>query len=135
MRKEDNIEKAVRQIELVDTGVSVLCGLMVIPAVFAFSNGNPDAINLTQKTRSRDDLLHCPNPPPAHSAHLRISQPQGHLHLANLNRISKRRSRKRAQRVESQGLPEVQGKTVPTRGYYSCKLSPKLRAKHPWPVV
>ena len=45
MRKGDSIEKSVRQIELVDTGVSILCGMMVIPAVFAFSGGNAEAIN------------------------------------------------------------------------------------------
>ena len=45
MRKEDSIEKSVRYIELIDTGVSMLCGLMIIPAVFAFSDGKIDAIN------------------------------------------------------------------------------------------
>ncbi len=45
MRGEDNIEKSVRQIEWVDTGVSLLCGLMIIPAVFAFSGGSAEAMN------------------------------------------------------------------------------------------
>ena len=40
MKKQDNIEKAVRNIEIFDTGIALLAGLMVIPAVFAFSNGN-----------------------------------------------------------------------------------------------
>lgn len=40
MKKEDNIEKSVRNIEIFDTGIAFLAGLMVIPAVFAFSNGN-----------------------------------------------------------------------------------------------
>ena len=40
MKKEDNIEKSVRNIEIFDTGIAILAGLMVIPAVFAFSNGN-----------------------------------------------------------------------------------------------
>ncbi len=40
MKKQDNIEKSVRNIEIFDTGIAILAGLMVIPAVFAFSNGN-----------------------------------------------------------------------------------------------
>lgn len=45
MRKEDNLEKSVRQIEIFDTVVAILSGLMIIPAVFAFSGGNPDTLN------------------------------------------------------------------------------------------
>lgn len=45
MRKEDNLEKSVRQIEIFDTGIAILSGLMIIPAVFAFSGGNPNALN------------------------------------------------------------------------------------------
>jgi NSS family neurotransmitter:Na+ symporter len=37
MRKEDNLEKSVKHIELFDSLVAVLAGLMIIPAVFAFS--------------------------------------------------------------------------------------------------
>ncbi|MBQ4088634.1 MAG: sodium-dependent transporter, partial [Clostridia bacterium] len=37
MKKDISIEKSTRQIELFDTGVAFLSGLMVIPAVFAFS--------------------------------------------------------------------------------------------------
>jgi NSS family neurotransmitter:Na+ symporter len=37
MRQEDNLEKGVKHIELFDTLVAVLAGLMIIPAVFAFS--------------------------------------------------------------------------------------------------
>ncbi len=40
MKKDANIEKSVRNIEIFDTGIALLAGLMVIPAVFAFSNGN-----------------------------------------------------------------------------------------------
>ena len=36
MKKEISIEKSVRQIEIFDTGVAFLAGLMIIPAVFAF---------------------------------------------------------------------------------------------------
>lgn len=45
MRKDDNLESSVGQVEIFDTGVAFLSGMMIIPAVFAFSNGNPDAIN------------------------------------------------------------------------------------------
>ena len=36
MKKEINVEKSVHQIEIFDTGVAFLAGLMIIPAVFAF---------------------------------------------------------------------------------------------------
>ncbi len=36
MKKDINIEKSVHQIEIFDTGVAFLAGLMIIPAVFAF---------------------------------------------------------------------------------------------------
>lgn len=45
MRKEDNIETSVRQIEVFDTGVAFLAGMMIIPAVFAFSGGDQSALN------------------------------------------------------------------------------------------
>ena len=44
MRREDGIERAVRRIEAFDTAVSLLAGLLVIPAVFVFSNGSADAV-------------------------------------------------------------------------------------------
>ncbi len=37
MKKEDNIEACVKQIEIFDTGVAFLAGLVIIPAVFTFS--------------------------------------------------------------------------------------------------
>lgn len=37
MKKENNLESSVHQIEIFDTGIAFLAGLMVIPAVFAFS--------------------------------------------------------------------------------------------------
>jgi len=43
MKKENNLESSVRQIELFDTGIAFLAGLMVIPAVFAFSG--PEDLN------------------------------------------------------------------------------------------
>lgn len=45
MKKEDNLEKSVRSIELFDTGIAVLSGMMIVPAVFAFSGGNPEALS------------------------------------------------------------------------------------------
>ena len=44
MKKEISIEKSVKQIEIFDTGVAFLAGLMIIPAVFAFSGGNEAAL-------------------------------------------------------------------------------------------
>lgn len=41
MKKEDSIESSVRQIEIFDTGIAFLAGLMIIPSVFAFSGGDP----------------------------------------------------------------------------------------------
>ena len=44
MKKDVNLESSVRQIELFDTGIAFLAGLMIIPAVFAFSGGNEEAL-------------------------------------------------------------------------------------------
>ena len=38
MKKDVNLESSVRNIEIFDTGIAFLAGLMVIPAVFAFSD-------------------------------------------------------------------------------------------------
>lgn len=45
MKKENSLEKSVRQIELFDTGIAFLAGLMIIPSVFAFSGGNEEALS------------------------------------------------------------------------------------------
>lgn len=45
MRKEDNIERSVRQIEVFDTAVAFLAGMIIVPAVFAFSGGDKSALN------------------------------------------------------------------------------------------
>jgi NSS family neurotransmitter:Na+ symporter len=37
MKKDVNLGKSVNQIEIFDTGIAILAGLMIIPAVFAFS--------------------------------------------------------------------------------------------------
>ncbi len=44
MKKEVNLEKSVRQIEIFDTGIAFLAGLMIIPSVFAFSGGDETAL-------------------------------------------------------------------------------------------
>ncbi len=43
-RKEMDLEKSTTQVEIFDTAIAILAGLMIIPAVFAFSGG--DASNL-----------------------------------------------------------------------------------------
>lgn len=44
MKKDVSIEKSVRQIELFDTGIAFMAGLMIVPAVFAFSGGDKAAL-------------------------------------------------------------------------------------------
>lgn len=44
MKKDVNLESSVRQIEIFDTGIAFLAGLMIIPAVFTFSGGTPEAL-------------------------------------------------------------------------------------------
>lgn len=41
MKKEDDLSKSVVQIEIFDTGIAFLAAFIVIPAVFAFSGGDP----------------------------------------------------------------------------------------------
>ena len=45
MKKEINLESSVRQIELFDTGIAFLAGLMIVPGVFAFSGGDEAALS------------------------------------------------------------------------------------------
>ena len=45
MKKENSVESCVTQIELFDTGIAFLAGLMIVPAVFAFSGGDKAALN------------------------------------------------------------------------------------------
>ncbi|MEG1505812.1 MAG: sodium-dependent transporter, partial [Lachnospiraceae bacterium] len=45
MKKDNHLESSVRQIEIFDTGIAFLAGLMIIPAVFAFSGGDQSALN------------------------------------------------------------------------------------------
>ncbi len=44
MKKEVSLESSVRQIEIFDTGIAFLAGLMIIPAVFVFSGGDQAAL-------------------------------------------------------------------------------------------
>ncbi len=44
MKRDIRVEKSAKQIELFDTGVAFLAGLMIIPAVFAFSGGDEAAL-------------------------------------------------------------------------------------------
>lgn len=42
--KDVDIEKSTTQVEIFDTGIALLAGLMIIPAVFAFSGGDMEAL-------------------------------------------------------------------------------------------
>lgn len=44
MRKEDSIESSARQIEIFDTAVAILAGLIIVPAVFVFSGGKAESL-------------------------------------------------------------------------------------------
>lgn len=44
MKKDVNLESSVSQIEIFDTGVAFLAGMMIVPAVFAFSGGDEAAL-------------------------------------------------------------------------------------------
>ena len=44
MKKDISIEGSTRNVEVFDTAIAIMAGLMIIPAVFAFSGGDPDAL-------------------------------------------------------------------------------------------
>ncbi|MBQ9737214.1 MAG: sodium-dependent transporter [Clostridia bacterium] len=44
MKKDVNIESSVHQIEIFDTGIALLAGLMIIPSVFIFSGGDESTL-------------------------------------------------------------------------------------------
>ena len=44
MKKEDDLESSVGQIEIFDTGIAFLAGLMIVPAVVAFNGGDASLI-------------------------------------------------------------------------------------------
>ena len=45
MPKSENIESSVRRIELFDTGIAFISGMIIIPSVFVFSGGNKDILS------------------------------------------------------------------------------------------
>lgn len=45
LSKDENIEKSTRQIEIFDTVIAFLAGLMIIPAVFEYSGGDKEALS------------------------------------------------------------------------------------------
>lgn len=45
MPKDSDLEKSVRQIEIFDTGIAFISGLIIIPAVFAFSGGDESVLS------------------------------------------------------------------------------------------
>ncbi len=45
MKKDLDIEDSTFQVEIFDTGIAIVAALIVIPAVFAFSGGDPSVLN------------------------------------------------------------------------------------------
>ena len=44
MKKDVSIEDSTTNVEIFDTAIAIMAGLMIIPAVFAFSGGDPDTL-------------------------------------------------------------------------------------------
>ena len=44
MKKDVSIEDSTQNVEIFDTAIAMMAGLMIIPAVFAFSGGEPDTL-------------------------------------------------------------------------------------------
>lgn len=44
MKKDVSIEESTKNVEVFDTAIAIMAGLMIIPAVFAFSGGDPEAL-------------------------------------------------------------------------------------------
>lgn len=44
MKKDVSIEESTEHVEIFDTAIAMMAGLMIIPAVFSFSNGDPDTL-------------------------------------------------------------------------------------------
>ncbi len=44
MLKDMSIEDSTQNVEIFDTAIAIMAGLMIIPAVFAFSGGDPDTL-------------------------------------------------------------------------------------------
>ena len=45
MKDEDNLEDSITQIQIFDTGIAMLAGLMIIPSVVAFNGGTAEGIS------------------------------------------------------------------------------------------
>ena len=44
MKKDISIEDSTKNVEIFDTAIAIMAGLMIIPAVFAFSGGDPNTL-------------------------------------------------------------------------------------------
>ena len=44
MKKDISIEESTENVEIFDTAIAIMAGLMIIPAVFSFSGGDPDTL-------------------------------------------------------------------------------------------
>ena len=44
MKKDVSIEDSTQHVEIFDTAIAIMAGLMIIPAVFSFSGGDPDTL-------------------------------------------------------------------------------------------
>ena len=44
MKKDVSLEESTKNVEIFDTAIAIMAGLMIIPAVFAFSSGDPDTL-------------------------------------------------------------------------------------------
>ena len=44
MKKDVSIESSTTNVEIFDTAIAIMAGLMIIPAVFAFSGGDPNTL-------------------------------------------------------------------------------------------
>ncbi|MFR5373715.1 MAG: hypothetical protein ACLTGJ_09485 [Faecalibacterium prausnitzii] len=44
MKEDVSIEESTENVEIFDTAIAIMAGLMIIPAVFSFSGGDPDTL-------------------------------------------------------------------------------------------
>ena len=44
MKEDVSIEESTENVEVFDTAIAIMAGLMIIPAVFSFSGGDPDTL-------------------------------------------------------------------------------------------
>ena len=55
MKKETSIEESTKNVEIFDTAIAIMAGLMIIPAVFAFSGGDPDTLQAGPAFNMKDN--------------------------------------------------------------------------------